>query len=647
VGKSIHVDGKPVTVAGVAPKFFDPFGANDQLWAPIAFTPQQLAEHDSHFLLVVGRLKDGISQQQAQSQLDVVAQHQQQLYPVDDAERGITLMSLTEALVGDVRPALLMLLGAVGLVLLIGCANVANLQLARARGRARELAIRRALGASDWRIARQILSESFILSVMGTVAGLVLANWSTRWLMSASPEDIPRIENAHLDAATLGFTVVLTFLSALLFGLAPAMRARSANLVEVFKQQARGITAATGRDRVRNLIVISQIALALMLLVGAGLLIRSAFLVQQVQLGFDPRGVLVGRVALPASQFRDSDSLRRGFESIVERAKAIPGVQSAAVVSRAPMRGGSSNGMVPEGRALDPRNAIDSRLRVVTPEYFSVTRIALKKGRLFTDSDQRGGPMVMVINETLAKAAFGTQDPIGKRFACCESGADHKPIWHEVIGVVSDVHAWGLERNIIPEFYLPVRQVPPSSWDWLQNSMDVVLRTDGNPSALVSDLRRTVADIAPDVPVYEVSTMSGAIVRSQQQARFNTFLLTLFASIALVLAAIGIYGVLAYSVAQRIHEIGIRMALGATRQNVLRLVLRGGLRITLIGLALGGVGAAIATRLLVRFLFQVKPLDVWSFTASVLILLSVSLLAGYLPARRATRVDPMVALRYE
>jgi len=647
LGKPVQIDGVANTVVGVLPGWFDPIANNDQLWKPIAFTSARLAEHDDHYLIVLGRLKSGISEREAQSELDVIAGNQQKRYPVDDAQRGIALMSLSGVLVQGVKPVLLLVMGAAALVLLIACANIANLQLARGRARQQEIAIRRALGADRWRVVRQMLIESITLSTFGAAAGLLLAYWGTHWLIQAGPAGIPRINETRVDANTLLFTLLLAPLSGLISGIVPALRSGSSSLNETFKQQAGTISKGLAHDRARSAIVASEIALAMMLVVGAGLLIHSALLLQKVKLGFDPQGVLVGRISLPESQFKEPDTVKQTLEGMVEKIKAMPGVSAAAVVSRAPMRGGGSNGLVPEGRPMEPASAIDSRLRLVSPDYFATMRVELKRGRLFSDRDVRSGPKVMIINQTLARTAFPGQDAVGKRIACCEAGPNHVPMWHEVVGVVGDVQGWGLDQQVRPEFYLPLRQAPAEFWTWLQNSVDLVARSQTDPVMLTASLRDAVSQIAPGVPVYEVSTMSKNIVMSRETADFNSFLLLLFTGIALLLAAVGIYGVLSYAVAQRTHEIGIRMALGATRENVLQLVLKGGLRIVAGGLLCGALGAVLSNRLFIALLFGVKPLDAVSFVAAAGLLLLVSLLASYIPARRATQVDPMVALRYE
>jgi putative ABC transport system permease protein len=647
LGKAIQLNGRAATVIGILPASFDPLANDDQVWVPIAFTPERLAMHDEHFLFVFGRLKDGVSQQQAQSELNIIAKGLEQRYPEDDAERGAALMPLSSALTGGVQSPLWMLLGAVGLVLLIACANVANLQLARSRVRQREIAVRRALGATGWRLARQMLVESLVLASLGGIAGLLLAQWGVRWLVRISPAGVPRIEQTALDLPTLAFTTALAIFSGLIFGMVPARRASSRDLNAVFKDMAGTITTTVTRDRVGNGIVVTQVALALMLVVSAGLLLRSIVSAQKIQAGFDPKDILIGRVTLPRAQFDNPEKLRTGFERIAEEAARIAGVQSAAVVSTAPLRGGNSNGLIPEGRPLGITSATNSRMRLVSPDYFPTMRIELKQGRLFTLRDNMQAPKVIILNESLAHSFFPGQNPIGKRIACCEAGPNNGPMWHEVIAVVGDVRASAMEQGVLPEFYLPMRQAPAASWDWIQGSMDVVVRSSTEPATLTRELRHSVDSAIPGVPVYSIATMLDNIALNQQQARFNTLLLGLFAALALILAAIGIYGVLSYSVAQRTHEIGVRMALGASRSNVMLLVMGFGLRVTALGVAAGIAGALFATRLLASMLFGVKPLDLVSFTAGAVVLVGASLLASFIPARRATRVDPIVALRYE
>jgi putative ABC transport system permease protein len=647
VGRAIRVNGTTYNVVGVMPKTFDPLLDKSDLWFPEAFTAQRLADHDNHFLNVMGRIKPGVSLSQAQSELNVIALRLQHQYPIDDVDRGFRLEPLTTVLLGDERSALRMMLGAVGFVLLIACANIANLQLARARTRRKEMAVRAALGASPLRIVRQLLAECLVLGIASGVVGVLLAYWGVSWIVAKGPAAVPRLDQASVDAGTLGFACAVTLFSSFLFGLAPALRSASIRLTEAF--QERGGSSSGGRDRVRSVLVAGEVALALMLMAGAGLLIRSALLVSHLDPGFDTSNLIVGRVGLPDIGYHDSTLARQTFERMITAAEALPGVQSAAVVSRAPLAGGgSSNGLIPEGKALDPTNAINAELQIVSPGYLSTARVPLRSGREFTAQDTRDRTLVTIVNETLARTAWPRENPIGKRFACCESGPKGRmdPAWHEVVGVVGDVRAWGLDRQVQPEFYLPIAQMPPDAWDWIGRTMDLMVRThDGRFPA--GELRTTVASIAPGVPIYRLSTLGQKISGTLEESHFDTFLLAVFAAIALLLSSVGIYGVLSYVVAQRTRQIGIRMALGATPELVMRDVLWYGLRLTIVGLALGLAGAVAGTRVLSSLLYGVKPLDPLTFIAVPLLLAVVAVAASYIPARRATQVDPMVALRHE
>jgi len=647
VGRGLRVNGVTYSVVGVMPKTFDPLLDKSDLWFPEAFTAQRLADHDNHFLDVMGRLKPGVSLSQAQSELNVIALRLQNQYPIDDKDRGFRLVPLTTALLGDERSALRMMLGAVGFVLLIACANIANLQLARARTRQREMAVRAALGASPLRIVRQLLAECLVLGLASGAVGVVLAYWGVSWIVANGPATVPRLDQASVDAGTLGFACAVTLFSSFLFGLAPALRLTSTRLSEAF--QERSGSSSGGRDRVRSVLVAGEVALALMLMAGAGLLIRSALLVSHLDPGFDASNLIVGRVGLPDVGYHDPAAARQTFERMITAAEALPGVQSAAVVSRAPLTGGgSSNGLIPEGKALDVTNAINAELQIVSPGYLSTARVPLRAGREFTAQDARDKTLVTIVNETLAHTAWPRENPIGKRFACCESGPKGRmdPVWHEVVGVVGDVRSWGLDRQVQPEFYLPIAQMPPDAWDWIGRTMDLMVRTrDGRFPA--GELRTTVASIAPGVPIYRLSTVGQKISGTLEESHFDTFLLAVFAAIALLLSSVGIYGVLSYVVAQRTRQIGIRMALGATPAKVMRDVLWYGVRLTTVGLALGLAGAVAGTRVLSSLLYGIKPLDPLTFIAVPLLLAVVAVAASYIPARRATQVDPMVALRHE
>jgi putative ABC transport system permease protein len=647
IGRTIRVNGLPTTVLGVMPRNFDPLLNNSNLWVPAAFTPAQLAEHDDHYLDVMARLKPGVSMAKAQAELAIIAQRLQRQYPHDDADRSFRIQLLANALLGDQRLSLRMMLAAVGFLLLIACANIANLQLARSRTRQKEIALRAALGASPNRIVRQLLAENVVLGLAGGVVGVTFAYWVVSWIVAHGPAEMPRLDQSRIDVTTLAFACVVALLSGFAFGLAPALRSASARLNEAFKS-GTGIVGGS-RDRVRSLLVVGEVALALLLMAGAGLLIRSALLVSHVNPGFDTSNVVVGRVGLPDAGYHDPTVARQTFERMIAAADALPGVESAAVVSRAPLAGGgSSNGLLAEGRPLDLANLVNSQLQIVSPSYLSTARVPLKAGRGFTPQDTRERTFVAIVNETLARTMWPGEDPIGKRFTCCESGPKGRmdPVWHEVVGLVADIRAQGLDRQAQPAFYIPIAQMPPASWDWIGRTMDLVVRTRGG-AAPIRELQSTVVSVAPEVPIYRLSTMQQKISSTLERSHFDTFLLAIFAGTALLLSAVGIYGVLSYMVAQRTRDIGIRMALGASQVQIVWDVLGFGVRLAVIGLVAGLAGALAATRLLSSLLYGVRPTDAITFAAVSLILLVVAVIASYLPARRAMRVDPIIALRYD
>jgi putative ABC transport system permease protein len=647
IGKTIRVNGLPTTVLGVMPKGFDPLLNDTNLWVPAAFTPAQLADHDDHYLNVMARLKPNIDMAQAQSELAVIAQRLQQQYPLDDADRTYGLQPLATILLGDQRLSLRMMLAAVGFLLLIACANIANLQLARSRTRQKEIAMRAALGASPSRIVRLLLAENLVLGLAGGAVGVLLAYWAVSWIVAHGPAEMPRLDQSRIDASTLAFACGVALLSSFLFGLAPALRSASTRLNEVFKS-ASGIVGGR-RDRVRSLLVIGEVSLALVLMVGAGLLIRSALLVSHVDPGFDTSNVVVGRVGLPDVGYHEPAVARQTFERMMTAAAALPGVESAAVVSRAPLAGGgSSNGLLAEGQPADSTNFVNSQLQIISPSYLATARVPLKSGRDFTPQDTRDRAFVAMVNQTLARTLWPGENAIGKRFSCCEPGPKGRldPTWHEVVGVVADVHAAGLDRQAEPTFYIPLAQMPPASWDWVGRTMDLVVRTHGGVLP-ARELQAVVAAVAPAVPIYRLSTMQQKISSTLERSHFDTFLLSIFAVTALLLSSVGIYGVLSYMVAQRTRDIGIRMALGASQEQIVWDVLGFGARLAGIGLAIGLAGALAATRLLSSLLYGVHPTDAITFTTVSLLLLLVALIASYLPARRATRIDPIIALRYD
>src|ERR1700733_3550862 len=437
VGKPLRINGTLHIVVGIMPKSFDPMLSGSDPWIPQAVTPSQIADHDNHYLTVLARLNPAVSVQQAQSQLNVIARRLQQAYPLDDQDRGLNVRPLTELLLGDQRLALRMMRAEVGFVLLIACANIANLQLARSRSRQKEMALRIALGASRGRLVRQLLLENVVLGLAGGAVGVLLAYWGLSWIVTHGPAEMPRLDQSRIDIGALTFACVIALLCSLLFGLAPALRSASISLNEAFKKST-GVHSGS-KDRVRSALVVGEVALALILMAAAGLLIRSALLVALIDPGFDTANLLVGRVGLPDAEYHDPVVARQTFERMVRAAAELPGVQSAGVVSRAPLAGaGSSNGIIAEGKPLDPASIVDSRLQIVSPEYLSTVRIPLKAGRDFTPRDTREKTLVTIVNETLARTLWPGESPIGKRFACCEPGPKGRedPVWHEVVGEV-------------------------------------------------------------------------------------------------------------------------------------------------------------------------------------------------------------------
>ena len=645
VGREIRIDGVPRQVIGVMPASMDYTLYDEELWLPAAFTPAQLAEHDEHYLTVVGRLKPGVSPAQVQPELNQIARGLRERFPQENDERSLTVSNLHEELVGDYRTRLYVLLGAVGFVLLIACANIANLLLARATARSRETAIRAAVGAGRRHIVRHALAESLVLAAAGGLVGVLAAYWGVAALAAIGPADIPRLGLARVDGPVLLFVVALTLLAGLIFGLAPAVRMASQLPQEALKEGGR--TAGGRRDRLRSALVVGEIALALVLLTGAGLLIRSAIALNQVDPGFDPRGVLVGRVSLPASGYDSAAVAEQAFERIAERLTVAPGVTAAGLASSAPFEGGGDNGLIPEGRPLNVQSAIPADFRLVTPGYIQAMGLRLRAGRAFAAQDREGSQRVMLVNETLARRAWPGEDPIGKRVACCEPGPDGTPNWKTVVGVVGDVHARGLGREAPAEFYLPMAQAPKAAWRWIDRTMTLAVRAPGDPMSAAPAMRDAVWALDRSLPVYNIATMGDRRTASLASSRFSTLLLTAFGGIALVLAAIGVYGVISYGVTQRAQEIGIRVALGAGRARVLRLVVGHAAGLTGLGLLLGLAGAMLLSRLMGGLLFRVSPTDPPTLGAGVLVLSGVALVAALLPAERAARLDPSVTLRAE
>jgi putative ABC transport system permease protein len=646
VGKEIRLSGRPHLVAGVMAPEFDLTADREELWVPIAFTPERRAMHDEHYLTVVARLRPGVTHEQAEAQLGSIADSLRKRFPRDNSELGFRILPFAEQFVGQNRSRLLVLLGAVGLVLLIACGNVANLLLARGAARGREMAIRAALGAGRDRIVRQLLTESAVLAAVAGAAGLGLAAWSLPMLVAIAPAGVPRLETTTIDGTVLAFILSLAVISSLVFGLAPALRAARTSMNETLKEGGRGQAGAGGRDWLRSTLIAAEVALAVLLLVGAGLLIRSGIELSRVRPGFDPRGVLTARLTLPADEYRDAARVVATFDRIAEDVGGLPGVAAAAVATQVPLApGGNSNGLVPEGKPFDMKYMVPARLRMVSPGFFRTMAIPMMRGRAFDARDRRGAQKVMIVSQTLADALFPNQDPLGRGVACCEPGPDGKsPDYKVIVGVSADLRGRSLAAPPQPDFYLPIAQVPDAAWDWNQRTMYVVARATGDPESLLPLVRRTLATIDPDVPLFNVRTMEQRLAESMATARFNTLLLTLLGAIGLVLSAIGIYGVIAYFVTARTPEIGVRMALGASRGAVIRLVLRQALVPVALGVVAGLAAAAAATRALAAQLVGVERGDPLTLTAVVLALLVTALIAALVPARRAAGVDPTQAL---
>ena len=646
VGREVRLNQRPYEVIGIMPAAFDFTSETEELWVPIAFTPERRAQHDEHYLQVYGRLAPGATEAQALSELSRNAGKIRRDYPRDAGELDFAVMRVMDEIVGNYRQRLFVLLGAVAFVLLIACGNIANLLLARGAARANELAIRAALGAGRARIVRQLLTESLLLALLAGGVGIALAIWGVRALVAAAPPGVPRLDQAGLDPIVVGFALLLAIASALLFGIAPALRAARTDVQGVLKDGGRSAGAGGVRDWLRTSLIVTEMALALLLLVGAGLLIRSSLALQDVDTGFEAHGVFSARLSLPASDYADRARVTNAFMRIAESASGIPGVQAVALSSQVPMGGGGNgNGLIPEGRSFELKNAILTRLRIVTPGYFEAMRIPLVRGRTLTAADRLGALKVMVVSESFVQAAFPGQDAIGRRVACCEAAPDGKsPDYKTIVGVVRDVRWRGPGEAPSPEFYLPLEQAPADAWNWVQRTMYVVIRTQADPLTVGTPLRAAVAAVAPGVPLFNVRTMEQRLEESLATAKFNTLLLTLLGTIGLVLAAVGIYGVIAYFVSRRTQEIGVRMALGATRRDVVGLIVRQAAWPVGIGICVGGVVAVGLSRVLASQLFGVSATDPLTYAAVALALAAVALGASLVPASRAASVDPTRAL---
>lgn len=649
VGHTVALNRQPYTVIGVMPPtFVFPLPGMNQgdaadVFVPMAFTPEELADIGDNFdYSVLGRLKPGMSLSRANEDLEAIAHRIQETYPPEiraDLNLGAVALPLGDQVVGNAKTLLLTLFGAVAFVLLISCINVANLLLARTTDRQKEIAVRLALGASRWRLLHLFVTESMLLTVAGAGLGLTFAFWAADALVTLMPLNIPRIHAVGLNPSVLSFAVGLAILISLVFGIVPAFAASHTNVDDALKEGGRSNTQGREHHYLREVLVVMEVALAMILLVGAGLLLRSFQRVLETNPGFQPEHVLTASLSLPESQYKQDAQIRSFYQQLMERLQRVPGAKSAGASTDLPLEAGWTHLFTPEGYQPPPGAGLNlSNHSVILGQYLQTMGVPLVRGRYFTEQDDNSSTHVLLVSESLAKRYWPNADPIGKRLKW--GPPQSKDPWLTIVGVVGDVKQGALDIGTTPHTYEP----------FLQNtgrSLSVAIRASGEPASLASALRATVWTIDSQLAVAQARTMDQVISESTTPRRFSVFLLAGFACVALVLSAIGIYGVIAYSVVRRIHEIGIRMALGAQRGDVMRLVIRQGLRLLVVGVFIGIAGALALTRLLASFLYGVRPTDPFTFASVVAILVGVAVLASYIPARRATKVDPIVALRYE
>ncbi|HEY0320071.1 MAG TPA: ABC transporter permease [Pyrinomonadaceae bacterium] len=641
IGKRLKLDRYDTdsfTVVGVAPPEVQ-FPSRTDVWMPDIDEPGD-SERGGHDLRAVARLKQGATLEQAQAELNIIARRLEQQYPASNTGWRVALTSVRDVILGTPYKAMWVLLGAVGCVLMIACANVANLQLARSARRSKEFALRAALGASRARIIRQLLTDSLLLAVIGGTLGLLLAWWGVGWLRVIGPDTIPRLREVMIDGRVLAFTGVATLLTGIAFGLLPALQASRPDLNEALKEGSRGATASTGSSRTRSLLVVSEVAIAVLLLTGTGLLLKSFWLLRSVDTGFKAEQVLTAGISLSRDKYMESTERRTlFFRQVIERIKALPGVQSVGAISHLPFGGRGVNlGFTLQGRQATPGDdTTRAELRVISPDYFKAMSIQLKQGRAFTEQDTSSSPPVIIVNEAFVRQFLRDTQPLGKRMQI----KPFEGFEGEIIAVVGDVRHRGYDADPKPEMYI----------NYLQNTvwpvMNLVVRTKNEPDEMTTAVRREIEAVDSTQAIFNVQPMTRFLSDSIAERRFNLLLLIAFAAVALVTAAAGIYGVMAYSVAQRTHEIGIRMALGARRLDVLKLILGQGTRLVMCGVVVGLIAAFIVTRLMAGLFYGVSASDPATFISVVLFLSIIALLACYIPASRATKVDPLIALRYE
>jgi len=651
VGKQMTLDGESYTVVGVAPErfqfprahelpYFVGVSSPTELWRPMTLADDFVSrKRANHQLSVIAKLKPGVTREQAQSEMNAIALRLEQAYP-ENRGIGAKVVPLSEQVVGNSKIALLVLMGAVGLVLLIACANIANLLLTRSTARHKEIAIRIALGATRAHVVRQLLIEALLLSLTSAIAGTLLSLWGVKAILALSRQNLPRLNEVGIDLTVLAFTVAIALLTSLLFGLTPALQASKINLVQALKDGSRGVSGGQRASRVRGLLVIAEVALSLVLLIGAGLMIKSLAHLLKIDPGFKPDRALTMNIALLGSKYPGANQQIAFFEDVNRRVGALAGVDSVGLISSAPLSGGVyAGGFSIEGREPASANEdLSADRRMISSEYFNTLRIPLIRGRYFTEHDNQTSTGVAIVSETWARRFVPNEDPIGKRIKL--GGRDSTRPWLSIVGIAGDVRDSALESDARPCVYVPYAQFPGLS-------MTLVVRIGVDSKALVPAIRGEVWAIDKDQPVTDIKTMDQYVSDSVSPHRANALLLAVFATLALVLAAVGMYGVMAYSVTQRVHEIGIRMALGAQTSDVVMLIVGSGMTLVLAGAGIGIAGALALSRVLSSLLYGVSATDPVTFALISVLLITVALLASYIPARRATKVDPMIALRCE
>jgi putative ABC transport system permease protein len=646
VGHNINIDGQSFLVAGVMPPSFR-YPDFAQVWTPMAWTDKERAVRGEHHYSVVARLKSGIALKQAQAAMNTISSRLEQLYPDDNLGWGAVVVPLHDDLVSDVRPALLVLLGAVAFVLLIACVNVANLALAKTLSRRKEIAIRTALGASSARVLRQILAETVLLAVAGGAVGLTYAHFGVRLIMAFLADKLPRSVEVGLDLRVLGFTALLSILTGIIAGVFPALRLTRADVNQALKQGLGRTDSDSGGHRTRSVLVVAEVALSLVLLIGAGLMIRSFQQLHGVNPGFESHGVLTMTAAVSRAKFPLPAQQISFFEQVLQRVRTLPGVESAGVIDDIPLNGNGSHQPIAIGGrpvvAMSQQPEVDARL--ISPGYMGAMHIAIVRGRDFGDTDVAGRPAAILVSASMAQHFWPGEEPIGKRLTL----TFFPDVVREVVGVVGDVKLDGLDQSRPSTIlYVPLSQASaPATGGWNSFPMTLVVRSAANPTGMVSAVANVVHEVDREIPVREISTMDDLVTNSMSQQRFNMLLLGAFAGLALLLAAIGIYSVLSYNVKRRVQEIGIRLALGARIGDVLRMVIVEGMKPTLLGVVIGTAGALAMGHVLSSLIYGVKPTDPVTFLVVAVILGAIALFASIIPAYRAANVDPVVALRYE